>query len=135
MRAGRLEQLAPPAAVYLRPASAFVADFVGLSNRLPGRVDGDAVTVLGTRLPLIQRAAGGPDVTALVRPESIGVVPDPAGAGRVLSTAFLGPTSRVTVEVGQSVVVAQISGELLADLAVGAPVRVELRPVPVSLED
>jgi putative spermidine/putrescine transport system ATP-binding protein len=135
MRSGRLEQLAAPAEVYLRPASAFVADFVGLSNRLPGHVDGDTVTVLGTRLPLVQRAAVGPEVTALVRPESVGVVPDPDGDGRVLSTAFLGPTSRVTVEVRDSVVIAQVSGELLASLTVGSPVRVELRPVPVSLED
>jgi len=135
MRAGRLEQLAAPAEVYLRPASAFVADFVGLSNRLPGQVDGEAVVVLGARLPLIQRPAGGPAVTALVRPESVGVVPDPAGTARVLTTAFLGPTSRVTVQVGESVVVAQVSGELLADLPAGTPVRVELRPVPVSLED
>ena len=135
MRSGRLEQLAAPAEVYLRPASAFVADFVGLSNRLPGRLDGDAVTVLGTRLPLVHRPAAGPEVTALVRPESVAVVPDPAGAGRVLSTAFLGPTSRVTVAVGESVVVAQVAGELLADLAAGTPVRVELRPVPVALED
>jgi len=78
MRSGRLEQLAAPAEVYLRPASAFVADFVGLSNRLPGRLDGDAVTVLGTRLPLVHRPAAGPEVTALVRPESVAVVPDPA---------------------------------------------------------
>jgi putative spermidine/putrescine transport system ATP-binding protein len=134
MRSGRLEQLAAPAEVYLRPASAFVADFVGLSNRLPGHLDGDEVIVLGTRLPLVQRAASGPAVTALVRPESVGVVPDPGGDARVLSTAFLGPTSRVTVEVGESVVVAQVSGELLADLAVGTPVRLTLRPVPVALE-
>ena len=135
MRAGRLEQLAAPTEVYLRPASAFVADFVGLSNRLPGRLDGDAVTVLGTRLPLVRTASGGPEVTALVRPESVTVVPDPDGQGRVLSTAFLGPTSRVTVEAGDHVVVAQVGGERLAELAVGTRVRLELRPVAVSLQD
>jgi putative spermidine/putrescine transport system ATP-binding protein len=134
MRAGRIEQLAAPAEVYLRPASAFVADFVGLSNRLPGRLDGDAVSVLGTRLPLVQAAAGGPDVTALVRPESVDVVPDADGAGRVVSTTFLGPTSRVTVAVGETLVVAQVTGERLAGLAAGAAVRVDLRPVPVALE-
>jgi putative spermidine/putrescine transport system ATP-binding protein len=135
MRSGRLEQLAAPAEVYLRPASAFVADFVGLSNRLPGHVDGDTVTVLGTRLPLVKRPTSGPEVTALVRPESVGVVPDPDGEARVLSTAFLGPTSRVTVEVGDSVVVAQVSGESLAGLTAGTPVRIDLRPVPVALQD
>jgi putative spermidine/putrescine transport system ATP-binding protein len=135
MRAGRLEQLASPAEVYLQPASAFVADFVGLSNRLPGRLDGDEVTVFGTRLPLVTPAPGrGPDVTALVRPESVDVLADPGGPGTVLTTSFLGPMSRVTVEVGDSLVVAQVASGRLAELPAGTPVRVGLRPVPVALE-
>jgi putative spermidine/putrescine transport system ATP-binding protein len=134
MRAGRLEQVGPPAEVYLRPATAFVADFVGLSNRLPGRRDGESVDVLGTRLPLVSGAAGGPDVTALVRPESVDVVPDPAGTGRVLTASFLGPTSRVTVAVGEMLVVAQVDSGRLGELAAGTAVRVDLRPVPVALD-
>jgi putative spermidine/putrescine transport system ATP-binding protein len=134
MKAGRLEQLAPPAEVYLRPATAFVADFVGLSNRLPGRLENGAVTVLGARLPLVTPAGAGPDVTALVRPESVDVLPDPDGPGRVLTTSFLGPTSRVTVELGELLVVAQIASGRVAELSAGTPVRVELRPVPVALE-
>src|SRR4029453_10945471 len=74
MRAGRLEQLGTPADVYLKPAPPFGADFVGLSNRLPGRLDGDGVVVLGTRLPLVSPAAQGPEVTALARPESVDVL-------------------------------------------------------------
>jgi putative spermidine/putrescine transport system ATP-binding protein len=135
MRSGRIEQLASPAVVYLRPATAFVADFVGISNRLPGRLDGDAVTVLGARLPLVAPAAGGPEVTALVRPESVDVRPDPQGPGRVLTASFLGPTSRVTVEVGATVLVAQVPSGRLGELAAGTPVRIDLRPVPVTLED
>ena len=134
MRAGRIEQLASPADVYQKPATAFVADFVGLSNRLPGRLEGDGVTVLGTRLPLVSPAGAGPDVTALVRPESVEVRPDSDGPGRVLGASFLGPTSRVTVEVGDHLVVAQVTGGRLAELPVGAPVRVEIRPVPVALD-
>jgi len=134
MRAGRLEQLAAPAEIYLRPATAFVADFVGLSNRLPGRLDGDGVTVFGTRLPLVTPATGGPEVTALVRPESVDVTAADDGPGRVLTTSFLGPTSRVTVEVGETLVVAQIASGRVAELPAGTPVRVELRPVPVALE-
>ena len=135
MRAGQIEQLAPPSEIYLKPATAFVADFVGLSNRLPGTVDGDAVTVFGTRLPLVTPAVKGPEVTALVRPESVDVVPDAAGAGKVLTTSFLGPTSRVTVEVGDSLVVAQIASSRVGELTAGTPVRVELCPVPVALQD
>jgi putative spermidine/putrescine transport system ATP-binding protein len=70
----------------------------------------------------------------LVRPESVDVIPDPGGAGRVVSTTFLGPTSRVTVAVGETLVVAQVTGERLAGLTVHAPVRLELRPVAVALE-
>jgi putative spermidine/putrescine transport system ATP-binding protein len=135
MRAGRLEQLGTPAEVYLKPATAFVADFVGLSNRLPGRVDGDGVVVLGTRLPLVSPAGQNPDVTALVRPESVEVVPDADGRGRVVTVSFLGPTSRVTVAIGERLVVAQVASGRLAELAAGTRVRVELRPVPVALED
>jgi putative spermidine/putrescine transport system ATP-binding protein len=134
MRAGRLEQLGTPADVYLKPATPFVADFVGLSNRLPGRLDGDGVVVLGTRLPLVSPAAAGPEVTALVRPESVEVVPDADGPGRVLTVSFLGPTSRVTVSVGDRLVVAQVASGRLAELTAGTPARVELRPVPVALD-
>jgi putative spermidine/putrescine transport system ATP-binding protein len=134
MRDGRLEQLASPAEVYLRPATGFVADFVGLSNRLPGTVTGDTVEVLGTRLPLISPSAGGPAVTALVRPESIDVQPDAGGTGRVLTSSFLGSTSRVTVAVGDTVVVAQVASGLLPSLTAGTPVRVTLQPVAVALE-
>jgi putative spermidine/putrescine transport system ATP-binding protein len=133
MRAGRIEQLAPPSEIYLQPATAFVADFVGLSNRLPGTVTGGAVEVLGTRLPLIDPGAAGPSVTALVRPEAIDVTPDAGGTGTVLTSSFLGPTSRVTVTVGDHVIVAQVASGLLPSLSAGTPVRVTLHPVPVAL--
>ena len=47
MRSGRLEQIAAPEELYSRPATTFVADFVGLTNRLPGRPTRKAATVLG----------------------------------------------------------------------------------------
>ncbi len=50
MRAGKLEQVAAPDELYDRPATAFVAEFVGTMNRLPGSLaaDGRTVTVLGS---------------------------------------------------------------------------------------
>ena len=136
LRAGRLEQIGPPAEVYLRPASTFVADFVGLSNRLPGRIAGDDVEVLGFRLPLVDPAAtaGSGPVTALVRPESVEVVAEETGPDRVLAASFLGATSRVTVALrDDTLVVAQIDSSRLLELAPGTAVRVRLRPVPVAL--
>ncbi|AEV86062.1 hypothetical protein ACWT_5045 [Actinoplanes sp. SE50] len=73
-----------------------MADFAGLSNRLPGTVQGDVIEVLGERLPLVAPHTGG-IATALVRPESISIVPDPDGSGRVLTASFPRPIGRVTI--------------------------------------
>jgi putative spermidine/putrescine transport system ATP-binding protein len=138
MRGGRLEQLGTPSQIYLSPATAFVANFVGLSNRLPAQVRDGAAEVYGARLPLVDSAGaptGGP-ATALVRPESIDVVADPDGAARVLATSFLGATSRVTIAMpDDTLVTAQIASSRLSELIPGTAVRVELRPVPVALSD
>jgi putative spermidine/putrescine transport system ATP-binding protein len=133
MRAGRLEQLATPSEVYLRPVTAFVADFVGLSNRLPGIVTGDTVEVLGHRLPLVSPHPDGA-VTALIRPEAVEVTPDPEAAARVLNSSFLGSLSRVTVTVDDHPVVAQVPSGRLPGLAPGTGVRITIQPVAVALE-
>src|SRR5947207_13637130 len=71
MREGRLEQLAPPTEVYSRPATSFVAEFVGLSNRLAGEVRGGEVIVRGCKLPLVEQDTPDGQVVALVRPEAV----------------------------------------------------------------
>ena len=68
MREGHLEQLAPPTEVYSRPATPFVAEFVGLSNRLTGEVRGGEVTVRGPHAAAggkqcARRAGGGAGAT------------------------------------------------------------------------
>ena len=60
MNAGRLDQIAPPAELYSSPATPFVGEFVGLSNRLPARVEGETAEVLGTRVPVLSGSATGP---------------------------------------------------------------------------
>ena len=86
MREGRLEQLAPPTEVYSRPATSFVAEFVGLSNRLTGEVRGGEVTVRGCTLPLVERDVPDGQVVALVRPEAVTLAshtpPESGPAGR-----------------------------------------------------
>ena len=53
MRDGRLEQVAAPSELYARPATAFVAEFVGTMNRIPGELEADGrVRVLGATLPI-----------------------------------------------------------------------------------
>ena len=72
MKEGRLEQLGPPTDVYARPATSFVAEFVGLTNRLAGDVRGGRVTVRGLALPLVDPATpeGPPPRWSDPRPSS-----------------------------------------------------------------
>src|SRR5436305_8522593 len=74
MQLGRLEQLGPPTLVYTRPATPFVAEFVGLTNRLAGTVKGGSVEVRGVQLPLVQPDIADGPATALVRPEAVTLI-------------------------------------------------------------
>ena len=62
MNGGRIEQLGPPAELYERPATAFVAGFLGASNLLPGTVEGpDAIRLDdGTLVRADRERAHGP---------------------------------------------------------------------------
>jgi putative spermidine/putrescine transport system ATP-binding protein len=96
LRSGRLEQVATPDELYERPATAFVAEFVGTMNRLPAELAGGEVHLLGVRRPLAGAAPTG-DVVALVRPEALRVRADAAGAARVVTRTFSGASTRVLV--------------------------------------
>ncbi|HMM93668.1 ABC transporter ATP-binding protein [Phycicoccus sp.] len=105
MSTGRLEQLAAPAELYSAPVSPFVADFVGLTNRLRARVSDGRAHVLGGSVPLLPGSADGPEVVVLVRPEGVTVAPADgagtgAGAATVVSASFLGGHGRVIARTG-----------------------------------
>ena len=136
MRDGRIEQLAAPTEVYSRPATSFVAEFVGLSNRLPGEVRGGVVTVRGCTLPLVDKETPEGQVVALVRPEAVTLAsrdtPESGPlAGTVIAVTFLGATSRVTVDLGDATVLAQLPTSEAATLAAGSRVVLAIRPDPV----
>jgi putative spermidine/putrescine transport system ATP-binding protein len=136
MREGHIEQLAPPTEVYARPATSFVAEFVGLSNRLSGEVRGGSVIVRGFTLPLVERETPDGQVVALVRPEAVTLASDDAPessllAGTVIAVTFLGATSRVTVDLGDATVLAQLSTADAAALPAGSRVALTIRPDPV----
>jgi putative spermidine/putrescine transport system ATP-binding protein len=136
MREGRLDQLATPTDVYSRPATSFVAEFVGLTNRLPGTVSGATVTVRGRDLPLVDLATPPGPVTALVRPEAVTLASDSSGesgplTGTVIASTFLGATSRVTVDLGDTTILAQLATSDATALPAGSRVTLTIRPDPV----
>ncbi|MGW7417485.1 ABC transporter ATP-binding protein [Streptomyces sp. NPDC054863] len=120
MKDGRLEQCAAPSELYERPATAFVAEFVGTMNRLPGVVrEGGVVELFGRRLPVHgESPRAGAEVDVLLRPEGFSVRVEGAdgaadGASGVAATVkvatFLGATTRLLLR-------ADGGGEFKADL-------------------
>ena len=132
MSAGRLEQIARPTELYDRPATRFVAEFVGLTNRVAGTARDGRVEVLGTSLPLLEGSDATGSVTALIRPESVRLSAEPGAANHVVAVSFLGSLSRAQVQLPSGeLVVAQMAAADVADLAPGTAVRVTVLPAPV----
>lgn len=106
MNAGRIEQAGPPDVVYRRPATRFVADFIGRANFLSGdvlAVDADAIDIslMGTsmRVPAGPGHRAGSSATVVVRPESISVATGDLRA-TVRRSTFLGSFVEYELEIG-----------------------------------
>jgi iron(III) transport system ATP-binding protein len=103
MKEGQIEQIGTPAEVYGRPATPFVADFVGKTNLLPATPDGaDRVQVGSQRFECrVNGAAGGGPLSVFFRPEDVvmrgvdAATPNSAAA-MVEKVEFLGAFSRIT---------------------------------------
>jgi putative spermidine/putrescine transport system ATP-binding protein len=134
MRGGKLEQVAEPSELYSRPATAFVAEFVGTMNRLPGELCSPrgAVTVLGATVPVQDGAPAAGPVDVLVRPEGLTVTPAEDGNGIVSNRTFLGATTRVTVLLsGDTEVQVDVPSTTAAAMTPGTAVQVALPAAPV----
>jgi putative spermidine/putrescine transport system ATP-binding protein len=140
MSNGVLEQIDAPDELYAHPATAFVAEFVGVMNRIPGTLSGSEAEVLGARLPVLcspsQELPDGP-VDVLVRPEGllVTVLPEegaPDGNGVVTARSFLGSVTRLTVRLpGDVTVRADKPSAVAASISPGTAVAVTLPPAPV----
>jgi ABC-type Fe3+/spermidine/putrescine transport system ATPase subunit len=106
LRSGELEQVATPREIYNRPATAYVAQFIGHTNLLKGEVQSGVV-----RCGPLSWATSLPDGPALfsVRPEHLRLAGTGAAnvraRGRVLQQAFHGATELVRVDCGGLVLV------------------------------
>ena len=120
MSEGRLQQLDTPQELYAHPVTPFVADFVGLMNRVPARVADGRAQVLGVEVATLDGSVEAGPGTALVRPEHLVVRPDEHGTAEVLVVQFSGAVSRVRVRAADgSELVAQVTGSALRGLDAG----------------
>lgn len=114
MDQGRIEQCDDPETVYERPASTFVAGFIGVSNLMPARVkSGNEVEIDNGPTVTTKWAEGfsaGEKCYAVVRPEKLevtldGPTPDnhPGMDGIIENSQYLGTATQITVGVGQDV--------------------------------
>ena len=120
MAGGNVRQVGPPREIYQGPVDRFVADFIGESNFLEGRLsvdDGRATFRLadGTDVaaPTPPAASRNGHMSLMVRPESLGVGRHaPSGpvapavlTGRATHIAFMGNHTRITVQTDAGVLV------------------------------
>lgn len=147
MNHGRVEQIGVPRDLYMRPATEYVATFIGLTNRLPGASNGDEAVVFGQRVPLLPGSKRGDSVAILVRPENmmLAMAADSQSHvgehARVSMVHFLGSLVRVdaTISSGEyqrwnggeqlAVTVQLPANELPAGLGIGSEIVVTPRAI------
>jgi ABC-type Fe3+/spermidine/putrescine transport system ATPase subunit len=118
MSEGLVEQVGSPEEIYHRPASAFVANFIGEANLLAGTVKdrhaGEVDVALAGAVVPVPAPAGGPasgdDVLVMVRPEQVRLARErptghPALEATVREIIFRGPSVRVELSAGEALTV------------------------------
>ena len=144
MNEGRIEDVGPPERVYLRPRTRFVANFMGKSNLISGRVircDGDAVEVetpIG-RIVVQGTAALGKDIHLAIRPEQI-ELGEPhgdmvsLGAVRIRERTFQGTHMRARATFGKKGDVdLQLTLPANTEISLGDEVRISARNQDIVL--
>ena len=136
MNEGRMEQVGSPEEIYRRPATRFVADFIGESNFLEVRraTDGSVVARDGSPVACPSPAGDWQRATLMVRPECVRVIAGNghhAGlVGTVVGSSFLGSFSRVAVqcEALDAPIMAALQADAAAPLQSNATATVSWSP-------
>ena len=116
MNRGRIEQLGPPTELYERPATAFVAGFLGVSNLLHGSVSGPRTVRLDTGDEIAADPGDRAGRVAVgIRPEKIRIGPPVDGdnslAGTVRETAYVGVATQYVVETGAGTLIVYVQND------------------------
>ncbi len=130
---GRIVQLGAPEEVYLRPRTAFVADFIGEANLLKASRIGSGLEIIGMGL-VADSALANPeapesgDVTVAIRPENVVLVENDGGPGYVTDVTFVGGDIHVDVELGENRLTVRIPSHGARPPHLGARVTPEFLP-------
>ncbi len=104
MNEGIVQQIGTPKDIYNEPENAFVADFIGESNILPGVMKSDFLTEFsGASFTCLDKGFDKDElVDIVVRPEDVDIVPPSMGMleGEVTSVTFLGVHYEIIVDIG-----------------------------------
>jgi multiple sugar transport system ATP-binding protein len=141
MNAGRIEQIGSPQEIYDRPASMFVADFIGSPPmnflHCDGGLDSDTHCVrfkdVSVPIPEIHERRQGGSVVLGVRPEHIRFSDEAPLRGRVFGAEYLGTTQIVTVITEQGSIKARLASS--ESVQVGETVGLTFRFSSLSLFD
>ena len=128
---GKIRQAAPPVEIYRKPADAFVADFIGMTNLLDLNVDSTGrASVLGQVIPELATPAGMSKGMISVRPEDVQLTAPGAGgiSGTVTFVRDLGGTIETFVEAGGKTIVAVSTPRERRAVTAGASVGIVLPP-------
>jgi sulfate/thiosulfate transport system ATP-binding protein len=135
MRAGRIEQIGPPEDIYNRPASPFVAGFVGSANVLRGSVWEGQVHFGRSAVKGAYHLDDGAAARAYIRPHDVRLTNEPGEMSFPVTVdrrTNMGWMSKMHLRLadGQTVV-AHLPNEAIDALALGRPVYADLRQAKV----
>ena len=132
MREGRIEQIGKPEELYSSPSTPFVANFVGLNNRVDGRLDHGFVSFHETRVAALGEQVRPGLVTAFVRPEDIAFSASGVPAV-VVASSFLGSLRRTSVRLPDESVIS-VQHEVGYSVHAGDRVHIRFLGAPVAVE-
>jgi sn-glycerol 3-phosphate transport system ATP-binding protein len=137
MNAGNADQIGPPLELYERPATAFVAGFIGspAMNLVEGRIDGPGVVIGNCTLPVAHKNGAGRAVLAGLRPEHLELAEGGALPLTVELLERLGADTIVHGRLGSDGIVMTARAAGTIDPPLGQTLRFAVRPEHIHLFD
>lgn len=128
MSHGKLEQIDTPDTLYNKPATSFVASFVGTMNYIPAELKDGHVEIFGKKIPALKNTNAAGAVFALIRPESISVNSDSRDHNaKVLTRLFMGPSSNIVCQTNDGTIIQTLMSSIeTGDLHPGSTVKLEV---------